>query len=51
MRVVIKDVGLARTKQSWKWSLSSDAPTRGSCLTAVFTPFLMVDSALGHDLS
>ncbi|WVZ67070.1 hypothetical protein U9M48_016208 [Paspalum notatum var. saurae] len=42
---------LAWTKQSWKCSLSSEAPMRASCATAASTPLLMVDSALGHDVS
>ena len=43
--------GLAWTKQSWKCSLSKEAPMRFSCATAAFTALLMVDSALGHDVS
>jgi hypothetical protein len=43
--------GLASTKQSWKCILSSDAPIRGSLFTAEVTALLMVDSALGHDVS
>lgn len=42
---------LAWTKQSWKCSLSSEAPMRFSFCTAAFTALLMVDSALGHDVS
>jgi hypothetical protein len=42
---------LACTKQSWKWSLSKEAPMRASCATAAVTALLMVDSALGHEVS
>jgi hypothetical protein len=42
-------MGLAWTKQSWKWSLSREAPMRGSLATAAFTALLIVDSAVGHD--
>jgi hypothetical protein len=42
---------LAWTKQSWKCILSRDAPMRASRATAAFTAVLMVDSALGHDVS
>ena len=50
MRVERDGTGLAWTKQSWKWSLSREAPMRGSCATAAVTADLMVARALGHDL-
>jgi hypothetical protein len=42
---------LTSTKQSWKCSRTSDAPMRGSLLTAAVTTRLMVDRASGHDVS
>jgi hypothetical protein len=51
LKVIEKGNELAWTKQSWKCSLSKEAPMRFSFCTAAFTALLMVDSALGHDVS